>query len=134
MDKENIHRIYNVPEGYFDGLQERLMEIPARHPHTGMPGEAVHSLRPYIALAASFLIILAAGTAVLRLTVKEDQPLTVLERIQLADLMPVTSPDILLGMEDMEMHKELSKNDITDYLIESGTTLEQLEYYYEEDD
>ncbi|MCI5990607.1 MAG: hypothetical protein SOY98_02900 [Candidatus Cryptobacteroides sp.] len=134
MDKEKINRMFNVPEGYFGDLQDRLMEIPSRHPHPRMSGEAMHSLRPYIALAASFLIILAAGTAVLRLTTKEDQPLTVLERIQLADLMPVTSPDILLGMEDMEMHKELSKNDITDYLIESGTTLEQLEYYYEEDD
>ena len=134
MDKEKINRMYNVPEGYFGDLQDRLMEIPSRHPHPRMSGEAMHSLRPYIALAASFLIILAAGTAVLRLTTKEDQPLTVLERIQLADLMPVTSPDILRGMEDMEMHKELSKNDITDYLIESGTTLEQLEYYYEEDD
>lgn len=134
MDKEKINRMFNVPEGYFGDLQDRLMEIPSRHPHPRMSGEAMHSLRPYIALAASFLIILAAGTAVLRLTTKEDQPLTVLERIQLADLMPVTSPDILLGMEDMEMHNELSKNDITDYLIESGTTLEQLEYYYEEDD
>lgn len=134
MDKEKINRMFNVPEGYFGDLQDRLMEIPSRHPHPRMSGEAMHSLRPYIALAASFLIILAAGTAVLRLTTKEDQPLTVLERIQLADLMPVTSPDILLGMEDMEMHNELSKNDITDYLIESGTTLEQLEYYYEEED
>ena len=98
MDKEKINRMFNVPEGYFGDLQDRLMEIPSRHPHPRMSGEAMHSLRPYIALAASFLIILAAGTAVLRLTTKEDQPLTVLERIQLADLMPVTSPDILLGM------------------------------------
>ena len=56
---------YSVPEGYFENLQQRLSKIPAQNPrHT-----AVRRFTPYLALAASFALIVAVGTAVLRKTV-----------------------------------------------------------------
>ena len=56
---------YSVPEGYFEDLQRRLSDIPAREPRR----TAVRRLTPYLALAASFALIVAVGTAVLRKTV-----------------------------------------------------------------
>ena len=117
--------MYSVPDGYFAGLEERLARIPSGRQVSGGNG-LVRRAGPYIALAASFLLIFAAGTAVLRLTPGrlETQSGISFENLQLADLLPVTSPDII--------EHSVSDDDITEYLIESGTTIEQLEYYYEE--
>ena len=76
---------YSSPEGYLENLQYRLSEIPARRSRI--------NFIPYLALAASFLILLAVGTMVLSRSTK-------------------SWPD-----EDA----------IIEYLIESGTTLAQLE-------
>lgn len=56
---------YSVPEGYFENLQQRLSAIPEQHPRR----TTVRRLTPYLALAASFALIVAVGTAVLRKTV-----------------------------------------------------------------
>ena len=51
---------YSTPEGYFEGLQNRLAEIPARRSRI--------NLMPYLALAASFAIALLAGNYILMKT------------------------------------------------------------------
>lgn len=76
---------YSSPEGYFESLQERLSEIPQRRRRV--------SWIPYLALAASFLILVAVGTMVMSRSAR-------------------TWP---------------SENEVVEYLIESGTTLAQLE-------
>ena len=48
---------YSAPEGYLESLQARLSEIPARRSRVNWI--------PYLALAASFMILLAVGTFVL---------------------------------------------------------------------
>lgn len=134
MAEKDKNRMYSVPDGYFAGLEERLARIPSGRQVSGGNG-LVRRAGPYIALAASFLLIFAAGTAVLRLTPGrlETQSGISFENLQLADLLPVTSPDIIYGVEDYESFEHsVSDDDITEYLIESGTTIEQLEYYYEE--
>ena len=77
---------YSAPEGYFENLQTRLSEIPARR--------TKFNLAPYLALAASFAIALLAGNYILMKTAA-NQP--------------------------------ASDEEIVEYLIESGTTLAQLE-------
>ena len=49
-----------MPEGYMEELQQKLSQIPVR--------KARVSLAPYLALAASFLVLLVAGNFVLRST------------------------------------------------------------------
>ena len=56
---------YSVPEGYFENLRQRLSAIPEQQPRRTV----VRRLTPYLALAASFALIVAVGTAVLRKTV-----------------------------------------------------------------
>ena len=51
-----------TPEGYFGDLQKRLSEIPARPVRVSM----VHRLAPYAAIAASFLVAVMLGNAILR--------------------------------------------------------------------
>ncbi len=77
---------YSTPEGYFDSLQGRLSEIPARRSRI--------NLTPYLALAASFALALLAGNYILTKTAA-SQP--------------------------------ASEEEIVEYLIDSGTTLAQLE-------
>ena len=77
---------YSTPEGYFDGLQARLMEIPA-------PRARIR-IAPYLALAASFAAALLVGNYILMKTT-------------------ATQP--------------ASDDEIIEYLIDSGTTLAQLE-------
>ena len=48
---------YSTPEGYFENLQTRLSEIPARRSRI--------NLAPYHALAASFVLALLAGNYIL---------------------------------------------------------------------
>ena len=76
---------YSSPEEYFESLQTRLSQIPVRRRRV--------SWVPYLALAASFLILLAVGTTVLTRSTR-------------------TWP---------------SDDEVIEYLIESGTTLAQLE-------
>ena len=51
---------YSTPEGYFDNLQNRLSEIPARRSRI--------NLMPYLALAASFALAVLAGNYILMKT------------------------------------------------------------------
>ncbi|MGN1232039.1 MAG: hypothetical protein ACI4UJ_01160 [Candidatus Cryptobacteroides sp.] len=126
MMQKHLKESYSVPDGYFDRLEERLSRIPAMS--SGREGGAFSGMKPYLSLAASFLIIFAVGTMVLKLTSSTpEEDLTYLERIRLADLVPVTDPGLLYLQAD----EEAEYDEFEQYLIESGTTLEQLEYYYE---
>lgn len=80
---------YSMPEGYMDGLNERLSRIPERHTRV--------NLVPYFALAASILILVVAGNFVLSRSSSAVQ---------------------------------VSDDSIIEYLIESGTTLAQVENAY----
>ena len=51
---------YSTPEGYFESLQNRLSEIPARKSRI--------NLTPYLALAASFMLAMLAGNYILMKT------------------------------------------------------------------
>ena len=131
---------YGVPEGYFDNLRIRLESIPSQ-----MEGEktapakvvAMPSLwtrvRPYMAMAAAFLIMVTAGTAILKNTSK-SMTMTEEEYMQLASILPVTDP-YAIYYDDYAEEDDISGEDIVNYLIETGVSLEQLAYVasYEED-
>lgn len=126
MKEKHLNESYSVPDGYFGRLEAKLSRIPEMS--SGRRGGAFSGMMPYLSLAASFLIIFAAGTLVLKLSSPaKSEDLSYLEKMVLADLVPVTDPGLIyLPEEDEEEYDEMEQ-----YLIESGTTLEQLEYYYE---
>lgn len=121
-----------TPEGYFGDLQKRLSEIPAR-PVRVSP---VHRLAPYAAIAASFLVAVMLGNAILRHTAPasaEDDTWTYVS--YLADAL---DPDGAVMMDPYDYGEEageegLSAEDIVNYLLADGITVEHLNYLsYEE--
>ena len=122
-----------TPEGYFENLQQRLSEIPARPVRVSQ----VHRLAPYAAIAASFLVAVLLGNAVLRRTAPvsdEDETWTYVS--YLADAL---DPDGAAMMDFYDYYGEeeeqqgLSAEDIVNYLLADGISVEHLNYLsYEE--
>ena len=122
-----------TPEGYFGNLQQRLSEIPAR-PVRVSP---VHRLAPYAAIAASFLVAVLLGNAILRHSTPataEDDTWTYVS--YLADAL---DPDGAAMMDLSDYYVEeaeqegLSAEDIVNYLLADGISVEHLNYLsYEE--
>ena len=121
----------STPEGYFENLQMRLSEIPAR------PGRVstVRRLAPYAAIAASFLAIVMLGNAILGKTAAPAEDDTWTYVSYLADAL---DPDggVPMDMADYYFEEEgegLSAEDIMNYLVEDGISVEYLAYLsYEE--
>ena len=71
MDKEILRKNpFRVPEGYFDGMEDRLMaRIAAEEAEPVRTGRPVwRILKPALTLAATFAIIFGMGYGVLSLT------------------------------------------------------------------
>lgn len=127
-DKTYTKSPYKVPKNYFSSLEKRLDAIPS--------GESIAPSRRSviwdIAAATGIAAALFGGFALLRPTsVQGDADgLSTLEIIRMADLVPVTEPYLIYGAEENEEEKDdLSETDITEYLINSRTTLEYIAYY-----
>ena len=121
-----------TPEGYFENLQARLSEIPAR-PARVSP---VHRLAPYVAIAASFVAVMLVGNAILGRTAAPAEDDTWTYVSYLADALdpdggvPIDMVDYYLGDEESE---GLSAEDIMNYLLADGISVEHLAYLsYEE--
>ena len=121
-----------TPEGYFENLQQRLSEIPAR-PVRVSP---VHRLAPYAAIAASFLVAVLLGNAILRHSTPaaaEDDTWTYVS--YLADAL---DPDGAALFDEADWYTDqeetgLSEEDIINYLLADGISVEHLNYLsYEE--
>ena len=121
-----------TPEGYFENLQQRLSEIPARPVRVN----TVHRLAPYVAIAASFLAVVLLGNAVLSRTAAPAEDDTWTYVSYLADAL---DPDGAVPMDmagyyiDDEESEGLSAEDIMNYLLADGISVEHLAYLsYEE--
>ena len=120
----------STPEGYFEDLQQRLSGIPSRTVRTS----PVRRLAPYFAYAASLVVAVLLGNALLKRTVPpaEDDGWTYVS--YLADAL---DPDGAALMDESawagEEEDGLSREDIINYLLAEGVSVEQLNYVsYEE--
>jgi len=138
----------STPENYFENLQQRLSEIPARKKgapsgafaRTGSRSDAeegvpffrnIRRLAPYAAIAASFLVAVMLGNTILHTTAApaEDDSWTYVS--YLADAL---DPDGAVYFDDAFAEEEgLSPEDIVNYLLADGISVEHLNYLsYEE--
>lgn len=119
-----------VPDGYFEDLQARLSAIPG----TSAAGQAPHGIRrlaPYAAVAASMLLAVTVGNWILQRTAVRDVQGDY-DSMLIAEVLGSDNLDFYL--EEDSGVESLSDEDIVNYLIASGTTVEQLNYAsYEED-
>ena len=124
----------STPEGYFENLQQRLSEIPASPARVS----TVHRLAPYMAIAASFLVAVMLGNAILRSTAPspasaEDDTWTYVSYLA-ATLDPdgAALTDLYDDGEE-ELEESLFAEDIVNYLLADGISVEHLNYLsYEE--
>ncbi|MBO4341225.1 MAG: hypothetical protein J5835_07345 [Bacteroidales bacterium] len=85
-----------TPQGYLEGLQDRLQQIPSKK----KPGRVVRVM-PYLAFAASLVAVALVGNFILQKTA--------------------------VPMDDYAFTRE----DIVNYLVDDGLTLEELLNYEE---
>ncbi len=120
--------VFRTPEGYFDSLRTRLDAIPSLQEAPVV--QPVRSLRervlPYLALAASFAVLLVVGTLILKQTVPPATETGNSDSIGIeifsADMIPVTNPYAVF-MEEPEPDP-FPEDGIIAYLIASGTPLQ----------
>ena len=130
MNKRND---ISTPEGYFENLQQRLSEIPARPARVS----TVRRLAPYVAVAASFLLIVMVGNFILGRTAApasaDDDTWTYVSYLAAAlDPDGAVPDDTYYGWEEGE-EEGLSAEDIVNYLVADGISVEHLNYLsYEE--
>ena len=126
MSKKND---ISTPEGYFGDLQQRLSAIPSRTVRVS----PVRRMAPYLAYAASLAVAVLLGNAILHRTAKpaaEDDGWTYVS--YLADAL---DPDGAFYYDETGWDEEegLSREDIVEYLLADGISVEHLNYVnYEE--
>lgn len=128
VEKTDMKKIqFSVPEGYFQKLQGRLEAIPEKSAE--MKPSRWNVVKPYLAMAAAFAMILTGGTAVLKMTTDKvvDTKMSDYDEIRMADLVPVTEPYLVYLNKSGE--SDITDEDITAYLIDSGMSLDHISYY-----
>lgn len=127
--------MYNVPEGYFEQLQGRLVRIPAEQEQPVKVVPLFTRLKPYMALAASFVMAFCVGNFILGRSTKPVSDEITFEDICYADLIPVTNPYMIY--EDSPyaaygLQETATEDDILEYLISTGASVDYIAYLLNE--
>lgn len=127
-NKNMSDRMFKVPENYFEDLERRLMGIPDAETKKVSPWTRV---TPYLALAASFAAIVISATVILKSTAGSVRDSSVYEDyIELAALVPRTAPYSIYD-KSFDEEEESTYDDVVEYLIHSGVSLESIGYIAE---
>jgi hypothetical protein len=110
---------YSVPEGYFTTFREQVY-------HSQPAAEKSFSFRlaPYISMAAAFLLIVTAGTFLLR----NNAPSSIItyeDYIVHSDMMVSVIYDE--DEQNADVLADMNEEEIIEYLIYTGTTAENIE-------
>lgn len=122
-------RPYSLPEGYMENLRSRLAEIPARQELSSRRVPLFQRILPYVAVAASFVLMVTVGNALLRLATPS---LTSDEEVFEFAYVNRSSDSFLYNIaeEDQNVPEEdgLSDEEIEEYLILSGISTEHVNF------
>lgn len=113
---------FGTPAGYLEHLPERLSGAVAGN--LAKPGWA-DRISPYFAMAALFLILVTAGTFLLKYSVPVDEG--DMEAVAYSNIIPVTAPYSIMYSQSYEDEEHITEDDIIDYLIFSGVSLNSIE-------
>ena len=138
---------FEVPADYFSSLRSRLgaipssvnpSEVPVEVPVPVFDEEVVSSskklsfwdrVKPYVAVAAAFLVMVTAGNALLRSSVSSSEPFSTERGFDY--VVQNTNPYYLMMQQDKYLQEDgdsLSDDEIQEYLISSGLSVEHLSY------
>ena len=105
---------FTVPEGYFSDFKEKVSVSKGY-------ARSSRQNRRYIAIAASFALLLGIGFGAVRGLTKTDE-YNEIDLMVLSDISAESYYDLLSYEEG-----ELTEEDIIDYLIDSGHDIDDLE-------
>jgi len=130
---KEMKNIYKVPDGYFDSLQKRLEAIPSQQAEVRDPVVAVPlwtKVRPYFALAACMLMAFFIGNFFLGRNSASATTEVGLKDYYMADLIPVTNPYAIYDDAPVDLYtmESSSEDDVVQYLISSGTSVDYIAY------
>lgn len=113
---------FRIPEGYFSEFKAEMKA------HPGLQAQPESSrwnkFAPYISLAAAFVILVTAGTFILKQSAIESTSYED-DIVAFGRLIPETDPEYIFYSNSSQ--DELSKEDIIEYLIFSGISAESIE-------
>ena len=110
---------YDVPEGYFEAFKANAAPYQAKS--ISLAGRLV----PYISMAAMFIFLLTVGTLFLQKTTSPEMMTQEDYLVFSGDMMNAVGYEIEYG--DQIADAEIANEDIINYLIYSGVTLEEIE-------
>ena len=137
--------IYSVPDGYFDSLEMRLSYIPGKvedgvlRPaggrRIGLPVSGSWGLwRPAVMMPALAAIAIVLSVMLFFRPVQQrEDSLAFVESFYACDLIPHTNPYMLYdesALEEesvLEETSDVSADDVVNYLIEDGLTVDMIE-------
>ena len=112
--------MFTVPEGYFEDLQQRLLEIPGRSKRV----TPWMKLKPYLAMAAMLAVVLMAGTLILHKTVPAYS-----DELSQEELAMASNPYMMYSLLAESSSATASEEDYIEYMILTGINID----YYETD-
>lgn len=110
---------YSVPEGYFEAFKANAAPYQAKS--ISLAGRLV----PYISMAAMFIFLLTVGTLFLQKTSSPEMMTQEDYLVFSGDMMNTVGYEMEYG--DQIADAEIANEDIINYLIYSGVTLEEIE-------
>ena len=132
-------KIFNVPEGYFEQLQTRLQAIPSQQTaqkpaetHKVVAAPFLKRVAPYAAAAACLLGAFFVGNHFIGSVQPQTGELSA-QDFYYADIIPVTDPyAIFAEMDDYSAAQQVSNEDVIEYLLSSGTSVDYIAYLLNE--
>ncbi len=116
-----------TPEGYFDSLKQRLSRIPQQQERVSL----WQRVSPHLAIAAAFIAIVTAGTAILKTFTGSTAEDEFYSQYELAGLVRTASPymyDNYYDEEDTAAEDDVyTEDDLVSIAIDSGLTIENIE-------
>lgn len=110
---------YSVPEGYFEAFKANAASYQERK--ISLAGRLV----PYISMAAMFIFLLTIGTLFLQKTSSPEMMTQEDYLVFSRDMMNTVGYELEYG--DRIADAEIGNEDIINYLIYSGVTIEEIE-------
>jgi len=114
-----------TPDGYLENLQDRLMSIPAREKQPSL----MTRVMPYIAYAASLVLLVVLGNFILGKTAVSTEEVSPSEDWTYVSYL-AQSLDADCMLPEIPEYT-LTDDDIVNYLVDDGLTLEELVSYEE---
>jgi len=114
---------YSVPDGYFEKLPDRMFSAVRENSlKEAQRPRGIRRFAPYASLAAAMLVLLSVGSLLIKRTLIQEDSANLDNLTAYFDITSLSETDATYYSYDCE--KDLTDEDIIDYLIQIGASAE----------